>query len=156
MTNHLQLLLSGLAYGECEHPAADSPYFRHINKSNASHRVRTPGALRHASHAFALIRALVCALQFLDLRWDGNDLVATILVMHHTRAGAAVRDLYLNGERYASSRSVSCSPHACVRVSAAWRAPAAAGPRCTATPSPTSSLWQTTTAWCVFDRDAIA
>ena len=41
-----------------------------------------------------------CA-QFLDLFWRGDDLVATIQVMHHNPAGAAVRDLYLSGERCA-------------------------------------------------------
>ena len=105
----LQLLLRGIAFGECDHPPAASPHFKHINCANMSHRVRL-AAMQHAC-AHALRSCLPFAgssdsassidassFQFLDIWWEGNDLHATIQVLP-TAAGAVVRDICLNGER---------------------------------------------------------
>ena len=61
--------------GELDHPEADSPFFKLINRDNASHRV-------------------------LDLCWLGNDLYATVQVLN-TRAGELVRNAYLAGHKCA-------------------------------------------------------
>ena len=104
----LQLLLRGIAFGECDHPAASSPHFKHINCANIRHRVRLVAMLHACAHA--LRSRLPCArssdneriagasFQFLDIWWEGNDLHATIQVLP-TAAGAVVRDICLNGER---------------------------------------------------------
>jgi len=76
-----QLLLRGSALGELDHPAPDSPYFRRINRDNASHRL-------------------------LDLWWEGNDLNATVQVLN-TPAGELIRNAYLAGAKCAG-RSAAC------------------------------------------------
>ena len=76
-----QLLLRGSALGELDHPAPDSPYFRRINRDNASHRL-------------------------LDMWWEGNDLHATVQVLP-TPAGELIRNAYLGGAKCATAAAPS-------------------------------------------------
>jgi hypothetical protein len=50
-----------------------------------------------------LSSARLRCMQFLDIDWRGNDVVATIRVLHQSCAGATVRDMYLDGERCATN-----------------------------------------------------
>ena len=77
------MLLRGAAFGELDHPDADSPFFKQINRDNASHRV-------------------------LDLWWVGNDLHATVEVMN-TQQGKLIRDIYLAGRKCALFASCALS-----------------------------------------------
>ena len=61
------------AFGELDHPAPDSPWFRRPNRANVSHVV-------------------------LEMGWEGNNLVGVVEVLP-TPCGNMLRDLYLMGER---------------------------------------------------------
>lgn len=116
-----QMLLRGAAYGELDHPDADSPYFKRINRENASHRV-------------------------LDLWWVGNDLHATVQVLD-TRQGDLIRDIYTSGRKCALPLPhARCAGANRRSLPAAWASPAVAGRRCSQTrmalcTSATTSCW---------------